>query len=288
MPNIHVDPILHERVARLIAASRGPHNNGEYLKRLNELVELYGQVGDQALAQDMRRAFLLMLENTPDVLADERLSSFLAETVEPEDFATLQWKTPIEVVTYCDMLYSFRFHSEALAGHVRTLVQNLLRYALQQYERDGKHEKMFELLRLMPGTLDMDDVELLRLRNRAHLYEMRRTRRSRRLLYGYLVLQLILVFAVFPLLFINAENGAIQDEAQKLGVDLPKEGRRFFSYADGLYWSLITAASIGYGDITPQTSVSRVIAATLGIMGVITIGVIAGLILNWITARSID
>ena len=81
---------------------------------------------------------------------------------------------------------------------------------------------------------------------------------------------------------------AIQDEAQKLGVDLPKEGRRFFSYADGLYWSLITAASIGYGDITPQTSVSRVIAATLGIMGVITIGVIAGLILNWITARSID
>ncbi|HEX5690194.1 MAG TPA: potassium channel family protein, partial [Roseiflexaceae bacterium] len=83
-------------------------------------------------------------------------------------------------------------------------------------------------------------------------------------------------------------NGAIQDEAQKLGVELPKEGRRFFSYGDGLYWSLITAASIGYGDITPQTTVGRVIAATLGILGVITIGVIAGLILNWISARSID
>jgi hypothetical protein len=32
----------------------------------------------------------------------------------------------------------------------------------------------------------------------------------------------------------------------------------------------------------------RIIAATLGIMGVITIGVIAGLILNWITPRRLD
>jgi Ion channel len=66
---------------------------------------------------------------------------------------------------------------------------------------------------------------------------------------------------VFPLLFINA---------------------------DGLYWSLITAGSIGYGDITPVTHIGTIIAATLGIMGVITIGVIAGLILNWITPRRLD
>jgi voltage-gated potassium channel len=55
-----------------------------------------------------------------------------------------------------------------------------------------------------------------------------------------------------------------------------------------LVWSLITAASIGYGDVTPHTGIGKGIAAALGIMGVITVGVIAGLILNWISPRTID
>ena len=81
----------------------------------------------------------------------------------------------------------------------------------------------------------------------------------------------------------------IQDQIETTAeVDLPEEGRRYFSYGDGLYWALITAASIGYGDITPQTNVGRIIAATLGVMGVITVGVIAGLILDWISPRMLD
>ncbi len=70
---------------------------------------------------------------------------------------------------------------------------------------------------------------------------------------------------------------------------MPEEPEiQLFSYADGLYWSIITAGSIGYGDITPITRMGKLIAASLGLMGVITIGVIAGLILSWPTPRSLE
>jgi voltage-gated potassium channel Kch len=113
--------------------------------------------------------------------------------------------------------------------------------------------------------------------------------RNRYFLHGYLTLYIILVTIVFPLLFINAENGAIQDKIEQAAeVDMDEENRQFLSYSDGLYWSVITASSIGYGDVTPVTQVGRIIAATLGIMGVITVAVIAGLILEWITPRRLD
>jgi hypothetical protein len=157
------------------------------------------------------------------------------------------------------------------------------------FERQGDLEKLFTLLQLAPATSMLEDHELQRLHSRAYVYEQRRVQRTRRLLYGYLLVQALLIVLVFPLLFINAENGALQDQIeQAAGVELAEEGRRYFRYSDGLYWALITAASIGYGDITPQTNVGRIIAATLGVFGVVTVGVIAGLILNWISPRILD
>ena len=67
---------------------------------------------------------------------------------------------------------------------------------------------------------------------------------------------------------------------------MEEEPHQYFTYTDGLYCALITAASIGYGDITPVTSVGRMIAATLGVMGVITVGILAGLVLYQITPRN--
>jgi Ion channel len=46
--------------------------------------------------------------------------------------------------------------------------------------------------------------------------------------------------------------------------------------------------AIGYGDITPVTGLGKLLAGTLGILGVLTTGVIAGLILNWLSERSLD
>lgn len=58
---------------------------------------------------------------------------------------------------------------------------------------------MFRLLRLAPSYLLRQDAELGRLHYRANAYEIRRVRRSRRILYGYLIVQVILVLFVFPI-----------------------------------------------------------------------------------------
>lgn len=200
-----------------------------------------------------------------------------------------QWQSPDAVLTYCELLNSFPFENETLAERTRAHVRTLLTHALRTFEQQGDLEKLFTLLQLTPLTDMLGDRELRRLHSRAYVYERRRVQRTRRLLYGYLLVQVLLIVIVFPLLFINAENSALQDQIeQAAGVELKEEGRRYFDYTDGLYWALITAASIGYGDITPQTEVGRMIAATLGTLGVVTVGVIAGLILNWISPRTLD
>jgi hypothetical protein len=241
------------------------------------------------VATEIRHAFLFAIEERPELLAAEEISCFLAERIGPGDFARHPWEGPGHIVSFCETIYDFPYPGEVDAKQLTEHVRHLMRYALRQLERQGNMEKMFQLLQVAPTAPDMSDGELLRLRNRAHLYEMRRVRRSRRWLYGYLTFQVVLIVLIFPLLFMYAENGALQqriEEATKL--DLPEEERQFLSYTDGLYWSLITAASIGYGDITPRTDMGRAIAATLGVMGVITVGVIAGLILSWMTPRRLE
>ena len=46
---------------------------------------------------------------------------------------------------------------------------------------------------------------------------------------------------------------------------------------DSLYWSLITATTVGYGDIRPKQHVSRVIAIAIAIMGVIFTGILVSI-----------
>ena len=44
------------------------------------------------------------------------------------------------------------------------------------------------------------------------------------------------------------------------------------SLEESLYFSFITALSIGYGDIVPQTTVGRIISVFIGLVGMIFIG----------------
>jgi hypothetical protein len=253
--------------------------------KLTELVAQYER-SEQESAEQSRRTFLALIQEAPQLLAEESFSRFMAEHIEPGDFASYQWDTPEHVISFWETLYSSQYGNPKLAPHVENQVKKLLRYALQQFEQQGRLEAMFRLLWLAPTSIVSADGELLRLRNHAYAYEMGRVRRYRRFLYGYLIAQIFLIVLIFPLLFINAENGRIQRQIeQATDLELNEPGFQLLSYSDGLYWALITAASIGYGDVTPVTTVGRVIAAILGVMGVITIGVTAGLVLQWITPR---
>lgn len=282
-----VDKVKDEEVARLVAESRSTSTASEYDRILDELLEIYEATEDEAKEADVRLAVLHVLQAASTTLTANRFARFVAEEVTPSEFEEVDWSEAEEVVDFIELLYRFETTDEDIARRIRQHVRALLRKALRQFEAEGKMEEMFELLQTAPTTRDvMDEAQLLRLRNRAYLYEVRRVKRNRRWLYLFLLLQVVLIVVVFPLLFVNAENGAIQDMIEETsGVDMPEEAQRTYSYFDGVYWSLITAGSIGYGDITPLTRMGRIISAILGIMGVLTTGIIAGLILSWVSPR---
>ncbi|MBI5709821.1 MAG: ion transporter [Candidatus Eisenbacteria bacterium] len=53
------------------------------------------------------------------------------------------------------------------------------------------------------------------------------------------------------------------------------------SIEDGIWWSLVTTTTVGYGDIAPRTSLGRLIAAVLMIAGIGAIGMITGSIATY-------
>jgi len=279
-------------LTELVGKSRTVLANGSNIELLDEVIDRYEVLppGSEEEAAELRRAFLLILENTTLNGEVDRYAGFLAEEIEASDLDDLTWDSPDQVIGFCELLYGFHTPEEAMAKQVRRHVSRLLMNALEAFEQEGEMENMFQLLQRAPATQDvMSGPQLLRMRNRAYLYEKRRVKRNRRYLYLFLALQLVFILLIFPLLFINAENGAIQESIEEATkTDLPEEPERFLSFSDGIYWSIMTATTVGYGDLTPITRLGRIIAATLGIMGVVTTGLLAGLILSWISPRDLQ
>ena len=48
-------------------------------------------------------------------------------------------------------------------------------------------------------------------------------------------------------------------------------------WGDGLYFSMITALTIGYGDLVPKTGVTRFLAVLLGVLGFLSTSILAAL-----------
>jgi len=285
----HVQNIRTEVEAFLCDAC-GDRDNEAYFDRLIHLYERCQEDNQEEAAKDLREAFLLALPRASSIVQESRFAAFLSEQFAPSDFARLQWQSPEQVTKFCEILYDFQFPNDKAADRIQAYVSVLLTQSLHQFEKNGNYEQMLHLLQTAPTSSGLLRGELLRLRNRVHLYEMNRVKRHRQTLYAYLIIQAFLVLVIFPLLFVYAENGMIRDAVEEVtDVEIPeKSGRQYLTYSDGLYWSIITAASIGYGDVTPRSNEGRIIAAVLGTMGVLTIGVLAGLILNWITPRQLD
>lgn len=275
----------------LLARAQEPQPPAEREATLHDLIRAHDAVvdRDEAAAEELRKVFLFGMRDVPTVLDDPALRSFVTHCLTPDLFAKVKWESPEQVIGIAEILYAFRFQDELAPEQIDEYVRELLRNALRSFEREGAPDKMFALLQQAPILSTMMDGELLRFRNQVYLYEVRRVQRTRRVLYGYLALTVVLTLVVFPFLFIHYENGTIRAAIEETAnVDLPSESRQNLSYFDGVYWAVITAASIGYGDIVPVTLGGKILSLILGSMGVISIGVLAGLILNLVTPRSLD
>jgi voltage-gated potassium channel len=63
------------------------------------------------------------------------------------------------------------------------------------------------------------------------------------------------------------------------GVMVAEPGMEQFG--DALWWSIVTSTTVGYGDISPESVVGRVVAVVLMLVGIGTIGMITGSIATY-------
>ena len=65
-------------------------------------------------------------------------------------------------------------------------------------------------------------------------------------------------------------------------------GGEIVTFFDAVYWSLITLTTVGYGDITPQTTEGRVITMILVICGLAVIAFITSVIVSAFTEKMVE
>jgi voltage-gated potassium channel len=53
---------------------------------------------------------------------------------------------------------------------------------------------------------------------------------------------------------------------------------KFGSIPDAIYWSVITLTTVGYGDVTPQTSLGKVIAIFTALTGICVVALLSGIV----------
>ncbi len=65
------------------------------------------------------------------------------------------------------------------------------------------------------------------------------------------------------------------------------EPNNFKSYFDALWWSIVTATTVGYGDIVPHTLLGKIIAIVIIISGVIAVAAFTALMTSALVERTI-
>ncbi len=66
-----------------------------------------------------------------------------------------------------------------------------------------------------------------------------------------------------------------------IGIYYAEKGYTIGSFEDAIWWSFVTTTTVGYGDISPVTSLGRIIAAVLMIVGIGFIGMLTGTIATY-------
>lgn len=58
--------------------------------------------------------------------------------------------------------------------------------------------------------------------------------------------------------------------------------------ADGVWWSIVTTTTVGYGDLSPSTTSGRLVAAVLMVSGIGLLGAVTGEVAERLTRRAVN
>lgn len=241
------------------------------------LSQLYPTIApnDPDFAQRTHCILLRDLRQPRKTLAHPSCSWLLMTHLREENLAHIPWRSAEEVASAAECFYGFNDAGlESQESHRR--VRDLVRYAGLRFAEQQRWEEVFRLFARVHLPADMMDADLFWLRNTLVLYEQRRVGRMRRILFLLIVGAVLFALVFAPLLFMGCEN------PYRLA-----HGMKELGFAEAVYWSVITSASVGYGDIVPQTAHGRIVAIAAGLTGITVMGIIAGLILSYITPRNL-
>jgi hypothetical protein len=228
-----------------------------------------------------RRTHTILLRDLHEphkTLAHPSCSWLVMTHLREENLAHIPWQSPQEVASAAECFYGFCDGGlSAEEGHRR--VRDLVKYAGLHFIRQGRYEDVFQLLTRVPVPSTMMDAELFQLRNFVVLYEQRRVSRFRRSLLGILAFFLVFILLLSPLLFMGCENH------YRRSPEGEGQGLKEVDYFEAVYWSVVTATTLGYGDIVPHTALGKLLAICDSLFGMTLLGIIAGVILSYGSPR---
>ncbi len=71
-----------------------------------------------------------------------------------------------------------------------------------------------------------------------------------------------------------------------VGMYQLEQGITVDTFADSLWWSLVTTTTVGYGDISPATGQGRLLAAVLMLIGIGFVGMVTGTIATYFVKKT--
>jgi hypothetical protein len=197
----------------------------------------------------------------------------LMRRLDPENLRHIPWKSAESVIAAAECFLDFA-EARLPPGESHRRVQDLVKHAALRFARQRRLDEAFELLSSVRVHLDPDDPDLFRLHNALLRHEHKRVARRRRRLLWLLATVLAYLFFVSPTVFVRLENP--HRVANAMGM---------LDWSEGLYWSVITSTTVGYGDIVPYTPYGRLFGLFNAMLGVLLMGVVAGLILSTLSPR---
>lgn len=129
---------------------------------------------------------------------------------------------------------------------------------------------LLAILAFVPALRGLRALRLLRLLRGVKLF--RYSSPIRGLLRGFQENSLLYVF-IFSFLLAVVNLAGVSLFLVERGVN-PAIG----SMSDGLWWALVTLTTVGFGDITPVTTLGRIVAGAVMVMGMFTLALFAGIV----------
>ena len=274
-----LDPekLTSDQMEFLFETCRNSTSDEERARAAGTLSVIYEKIAhkDKDFAMRVHELYLRHLLKPSQEFGHPSCNWLAVTHLQGKNLSGIPWESVSEVSIAAEALYNLSEQGLS-SDEINVRVKDLVKYAGMEFSRQDRWEDLLMLLCQVHVAENTMDADFYRLKNTVLLYEQRRVKRLRLRLRNFLIGIFVLVTLVSPALFLIFENKYRH-----------AEGIEKLTFFDAVYWSIITAGTVGYGDIVPFTHPGRVLAMVDSLLVIVLLGVVAGLILSYLTPRNV-